>query len=141
MAISFRPPSRSVVLCNFRGYELPEIVKTRPVVVLKWHKTNPLLIAVVPLSTTEPTTIEAYHYKLLQNPLTDGPKDVWAKCDMVAMVSMARLDAPRSARDPYTRRRTFAPAKVGHDQFNAIRLCVARALGLDSLFLPPAAPV
>ncbi len=72
------------------------MVKKRPVVVISprlRHRTG--LCIVVPLSTTAPTPVLAYHHHIqLGSPL--GPtwpdSDMWAKCDMLYTVSFDRLD-------------------------------------------------
>jgi uncharacterized protein YifN (PemK superfamily) len=138
MPIPYQPRPREIVFCDFRGFEAPEMIKRRPVVVLASHKTNARLVAVIPLSTSAPTQLELHHYQLLQNPLPDEPaKVVWAKCDMVAVVSTERLDLIRLNRRRPDGKREYLRSKLGQDQFDEIRKGVAHALGLVSLFTPP----
>jgi uncharacterized protein YifN (PemK superfamily) len=134
LALSFQPKPRTVVYCDFAGYIKPEIVKRRPVVVLSAHKRNSRLVAVVPLSTTRPNPVERHHCRLRRNPLpNDKDAEVWAKCDMVAVVSLQRLDLiPTGRRYPDGRREYVAP-KVDIDQFDAIRAGVISGLGLGAL--------
>lgn len=140
MSLAFQPKPRTVVYCDFAGYIEPEIVKRRPVVVLAVHKRNSKLVAVVPLSTTKPDLVEAYHHRLLQNPLPGKQAgDVWAKCDMVAVVSIERLELVRTGRCLPDGRREYLLPKVGRDQFEAIRKGVVSGLGLGSLFGPSGA--
>lgn len=80
-----------MLICDFRGYEVPEMIKVRPVVVIRKHKTNSLLVTVVPLSTTAPDRILDHHLEL-QSHLQGASPVCWAKCDMVATVSLSRLD-------------------------------------------------
>ncbi|MGN7442685.1 type II toxin-antitoxin system PemK/MazF family toxin, partial [Pseudomonas lactis] len=54
MALLYQPKEGSVLICDFRGYEVPEIIKIRPVIVIRKHRTNKLLVTVVPLSTINP---------------------------------------------------------------------------------------
>ena len=122
MPIPYQPKPRQIMMCDFRGFETPEMIKTRPVIVLASHKTNSKLVAVVPLSTTEPTTPELHHYRLLHNPIPDeANKIVWAKCDMVAVVSIARLDLIRLNRRRADGQREYLTSKLGQDQFDEIR--------------------
>lgn len=141
MSLLFQPKPRSIVFCNFAGFVEPEIVKRRPVVVLAVHKRNSKLVTVVPLSTTAPDPVEAHHYRLKQNPLPGAQeKVVWAKCDMVAVVSIERLDLVHTGRGPDGKRQ-YLRLQIGQDQFDAIRQGVASALGLLSLTGPkPPAP-
>ena len=134
LSLTFQPKPRTVVYCDFSGYIAPEIIKRRPVVVLSAHKRNSKLVAVVPLSTTAPDPVEAHHYRLLQNPLLNEKEaEVWAKCDMVAVVSIARLDLIRTGRRLPDGRREYITPKIGAEQFDAIRRAVISGLGLGAL--------
>src|SRR5438552_2089757 len=135
MPTPFQPKPRAVVYCDFAGYIPPEMVKRRPVVVLASHKRNSKLVTVVPLSTTRPDPVEEHHYRLLQNPLPDpSVTEVWAKCDMVAVVSTERLELIRTGRRLPSGKREYLAAKIVREQFDEIRRGVASALGLISLF-------
>lgn len=126
MAISFHPKAGMILVCDFSGYVVPEIVKTRPVVIVSPdHLVRPGLCTVVPLSTTPPSPIRPYHYKFLNNPLQHESEEVWAKCDLIASVSVHRLDRVKVARGTY---RVF---HVSTDQLKRIRVCAAISLGLD----------
>jgi uncharacterized protein YifN (PemK superfamily) len=139
LTLSFQPKPRTVVYCDFAGYIEPEIVKRRPVVVLSVHKRNSKLVVVVPLSTTRPDPVETHHYRLLQNPLpNEKATEVWAKCDMVAVVSIERLDLIRTGRRFPDGRREYVTPKIGLDPFNAIRRAVIFGLGLGALLAGPA---
>lgn len=94
MPLLYQPKPGSVVICDFQGFVQPEMVKTRPVIVVQKHKHNKQLVTIVPLSTTAPHQVEQHHHELSCNPLPDKPDHtrVWAKCDMVYTVSLARLD-------------------------------------------------
>src|ERR1700687_1091332 len=138
MPLQHQPKPRSVVYCDFSGFIEPEIIRKRPVVVLAVHKRNSKLVTVVPLSTTPPIQIETHHYRLRQNPIPGERAEVWAKCDMLAVVSIERLDLVRPARGLDGKRR-YLTVQIGQDQFDEIRRGVVSALGLASLFAPPPA--
>ena len=127
MAITFYPKAGMVLMCNFRGYMLPEIVKTRPVVVISPnHLQRPGLCTVVPLSTTFPNPVCEYHYRLVGNPIPgDRAPEIWAKCDLVASISVKRLDRIRIARG------TYEVGRVSMAQVRAMRLAVIRSIGVD----------
>ena len=114
-------------MCDFRGYELPEIVKTRPVVVVSpAHLGRKDLVSVVPLSTTAPEPVALYHYKLVGNPIPGNAEtEVWAKCDLIATVSFARLDRIKLGRG------NFQMGNVSMEQVRAIRRGVMVSLGVD----------
>lgn len=79
-------------------------------------------------------------YRLLQNPLPHSTApEVWAKCDMVAVVSIDRLDLVRTPRGANGTRQ-YLSLSIGADQFEAIRRGVVQALGLSSVIIPPPQP-
>ncbi|PVM84219.1 type II toxin-antitoxin system PemK/MazF family toxin [Caulobacter endophyticus] len=125
MALLYQPRPGEVVMCDFQGYVAPEMIKRRPVVVLARNRRNRQLVTVVPLSTTAPNPLEAYHHQLAQSPLPNAQGIAcWAKCDMVATVSLARLDRCKAGRGKYV-----APMLPTPD-LASIRAGVAIALGV-----------
>jgi uncharacterized protein YifN (PemK superfamily) len=115
-------------MCDFSGYVIPEMVKVRPVVVIARNRKNRQLVTVVPLSTTAPDALEDHHHQLSANPLPGKERiTCWAKCDMVATVSLARLD-----RFKISHRQYVAPFLPQAD-FDAICRAVLNALGLSGL--------
>lgn len=127
MAIGFHPKAGMILICDFRGYRVPEIVKVRPVVVISPnHLVRSGLVTVVPLSTTAPKPILAYHVSLGENAVP-GQRDieVWAKCDLLATVSFGRLDRIRLPG------RKYVVGRVSKQQVKMMRIAAARSLGLD----------
>lgn len=127
MALTFQPRPGQVVMCDFSGYVVPEMIKVRPVVVLARNRKNRQLVTVVPLSTTAPDALEDHHHELSANPLP-GKEHItcWAKCDMVATVSLARLDRYKTAR------RLYVTPNLPNADFVAICGAVLNALGLSA---------
>lgn len=127
MALLFHPKPGNVLICDFKGYLAPEMIKRRPVVVVSpAHLHRPGLLAVVPLSTTAPNPIEPYHYRLKGNPVPGSDAlETWAKCDMLATVCIARLDRFKLDRGKYE------IGYVSMEQVRAIRHAVALSIGLD----------
>lgn len=127
MSFTLFPKAGMVLMCDFAGYVTPEIIKVRPVVVISpTHLHRPGLVTVVPLSTTAPSPVMAYHYLLQGNPVPgSSATEVWAKCDLSATVRLDRLDRVEHARRQYS---------IGHispNQVRAIRLGVLASLGID----------
>lgn len=115
-----------VLMCDFAGYRVPEIVKVRPVVVISPnHLPRPGLATIVPLSTTAPDPVQSYHYKLIGSPFPHDPAEVWAKCDLVASVCFDRLDRVKVARG------TYQIFHVSMEQVRQMRRCAALSLGID----------
>ncbi|WP_150802226.1 type II toxin-antitoxin system PemK/MazF family toxin [Pseudomonas fluorescens] len=127
MPLQYQPREGSVLICDFRGYEVPEMVKVRPVVVIRKHRTNRLLVTVVPLSTTAPESFLDHHLGL-ENHLQGGSPVCWAKCDMVATVSLPRLD--RIKRRDRQGKRVYEISQLSAEEFAAIKAAVRSALGL-----------
>lgn len=128
MPLKYSPKEASVLICDFDGFKEPEMIKKRPVVVLRKHKHNGQLVTVVPLSTTEPEKLAAYHVELPC--YLPGDKDIcWAKCDMVYTVSIARLDLCMT-RDRATGRRIYQAFPMAQEHFAAVQAAVRAGLGI-----------
>ena len=134
MALNFHPEPGMVLICDFTtGFRVPEIVKRRPVVVIspRRRRASPLC-TVVALSTTAPSPVERFHHRLdpasLPGRLAD--KETWAKGDLLATVSLARLDRVRVGRNKQGKRLYLAHAVTAGD-LSALRQCVQVALGLQ----------
>lgn len=102
------PRPGDVLICDYStGFIVPEMVKHRPVVVVSGRERHARrLCTVVPLSTTHPTPIEAWHCRVPVAIPGWHVGDSWAKCDMLATVCFNRLDKPhtktRSGRSYHT---------------------------------------
>lgn len=96
VALNFHPRPGTVLICDFAGFQIPEIVKRRRVVVVSPRRRRLALAAttviVVPLSTTAPDLSEGWHVQISARP---GLVDCWAKGDMITHVRLARLDRIR----------------------------------------------
>lgn len=132
MPLLYQPRPGAVIMCDFRGYVVPEMVKVRPVVVIARNRKNRQLVTVVPLSTTQPTALEDYHHELSANPLP-GKAGIrcWAKCDMIATVALDRLDRYKIARGQ------FVVPMLPATDFDGIRVGVAKALNLTHIGIVP----
>jgi uncharacterized protein YifN (PemK superfamily) len=102
MGLKFQPKPGMVLICDFRGFEEPEMVKRRPVVVVASNPDTDQLVTVVPLSKSPPQRYRAWHYALTAPlvPLSGGAP-IWAKCDILHTFSTARLDPIRITRNYY----------------------------------------
>ena len=110
------------------------MVKRRPAVVITGvlpRRNN--LHTVVPLSGTPSDPRNLYHCKIeLPAPLPDPFSETvwWVKADMIATVSLERLDLFRTERDQYGRRKYLTNIKVSDAQFVEIMNAVRHALGI-----------
>lgn len=128
--LSFHPHAGTMVYCDFRGNEQPEIIKKRPVIIVTPrlpHRNN--LCTVVPTSTTPPDHPQPYHVRLSKNYHPNEPDDVpvWAKCDLLTNISMARLDRFRVGHRKY-----HAP-RISSEDLQAVRVGILHALGFQAL--------
>lgn len=134
MAITFHPAHGTVLMCDFSGFQPPEMVKKRPVVVVSPKRNNSQLCLVVPLSSVAPNPIEDHHHCLgpasLPAKLAETP--TWAKCDMITTVALTRLDRVADGRGPQGARK-YTTKKVSDDDMRAIRRGILSALGLKTL--------
>ena len=121
-------------MCNFAGFQPPEMTKNRLVVVLT-HK-RPQIATVVPISATEPNTIENWHHELDKKSLPQRFRDQrsWAKCDMVTTVSLSRLDRIMLRKNKYGQR-TYGIHQVSNEDLEAIQRGVLETFGLAHLIL------
>lgn len=98
MALPYYPRRAEVLICNFdSGFQPPEMVKKRPVVVVSTKASHARrLCTVVPFSTTEPDHAHCWHYALphVKVPGLAPLGPMWAKCDMLATVCFERLNKP-----------------------------------------------
>lgn len=98
MPLPYFPRPGEVLICAFDDAAIgAEMVKRRPAVVVSRHNASGSRLAtVVPLSTTAPNPTLPWHHPLPHLRITGWPSDAvsWAKCDMLATVSLDRLNKP-----------------------------------------------
>lgn len=86
MALKFHPRAGQIFIGNFKDLNAPEINKVRPVIVISPRLPNRSeLVAVVPISTSEPRYARPYIYRLSKNyhPSEEDNLPCWAKADLV----------------------------------------------------------
>lgn len=136
MAIDFNPQQGAILVCDFRGYESPEMNKKRPVVVVSPRFRNrQRLCSVVPLSTTPPRPIELYHYRLVTDPPLPEPYPEpfhWVKADMVYTVSFSRLSVLYMGKD-VSGRRLYDNRVVSDTDLLNIKKAVLHGIGMGAL--------
>ena len=136
MALMYYPRQGEILLCNFdTGFVPPEMVKRRPVVVVSPRLRKRFeLVAIVPLSTTDPDPVQAHHCMLeLERPLPapfNSPV-MWAKSDMLVTVARSRLDRFRAGRRGGPRK--YVSGQINPEQFRAVRASILCGLGLENL--------
>ena len=104
MALKFFPRAGQIFVCDYSGFKEPEMVKTRPVIVI-----SPRLpyrsdvVTVVPISRSPPRQNLPFVYKLSKNYHPDEPDDLdcWAKADLVMNMGLYRLTPFKVGRRKY----------------------------------------
>jgi len=126
-ALQLHLKTGEIVICDFTGLHEPEMVKRRPVVVISKTSTHWRgLCTIVPLSSTEPSRVQAWHVALSRNPLRghlpsghpfEVEDRVWAKCDMLYTLAFDRISRP------YVRsngRRVYPPVRLPSNDLAAV---------------------
>ena len=136
MAISIHPEPGTIIVCDFKGFIPPEMVKRRPAVVLSPRlRKRDGLCSVVPLSTTAPNHVMEYHHKLYTSPPLPAPYNAdfhWVKADMLCTVSFDRLFLMRDGKADDGQRR-YDVRVIDQADLLKIRACVLHALGMSVL--------
>ncbi|MGB0784134.1 MAG: type II toxin-antitoxin system PemK/MazF family toxin [Marinomonas sp.] len=139
MALKFHPNPGTLLICDFdTGFQVPEMTKKRPVIVISPKRKNCSgLCTVVAISTVVPDHIEKWHYHLPMASMPNVPnfqrKDSWVKGDMIYRVSFERLSLIRTKRDTTTGKRDYFTQTLGRKQMKSIYSCVLNALNLEAL--------
>lgn len=126
-------------MCDFSGFEEPEMVKERPVIVLAGPmKGRGALVTVVPLSTVEPPTLMPYHLKMPKQCLPKNgmfqERDSWVKGDMIYTVAFHRLDLIRvGPRDRRTGKRVYYLNVLSRERMRDIYACVLHGMHMGHL--------
>lgn len=136
MPIQFHPEPGTILVCDFKDLEPPEMCKRRPVIVLSPRlKRKSGFCTVAPFSTTDPWPPAAYHYRLRTSPRLPEPYTSeyhWIKADMLYTVSFKRLYLMSNGKDS-SGNRIYDVRVVSDEDLRAIRACVLHGIGLPSL--------
>jgi mRNA interferase MazF len=130
MAIDFHPRAGEVLMCDFRGFKEPEMVKPRPVIVISPRLPyRSEIAAIVPISLTPPKHPLPFCFKLSRNYHPQEPDDLpcWAKADMLLNIGIYRLTAFKIGR------RKYVCPPLSPEDLAAVRHAVLCGLGLDRL--------
>lgn len=136
MAIQFNPEQGTILVCDFKGFVQPEMVKRRPVVVVSPRlRKRAGLCTIVPLSTTPPKEVAPYHFKLHVTPVLPEPYNAdfhWVKGDMLYTVSFDRLFLPFNGKETDGKRK-YDVRVIDEADLLKIQQCILHGLGLTNL--------
>ena len=134
MALRYHPKQGTFVLVRFdKAFKVPEMVKTRPcLVVSKRIKSRPNLVTVVPLSTTAPDPVMPYHCEIhveVELPRRWSAETCWVKGDMLYALSFERVDLFNLGRDESGRRR-YQTETICRDTLSRVQKCILAGIGM-----------
>jgi mRNA interferase MazF len=137
MGLKFHPEQGAILICDYStGFILPKMIKKRPVVVISPRpRRGKHFGTVIPLSTTIPNPVERYHHLLhpLSLPGKFSERETWAKCDMIATVSLDRLDRIKLGKD-VNGKRVYTNHVILANDLKAIKKGVLVTLGINLPF-------
>lgn len=137
MALMYYPRDGEVLSCDFKGFIAPEMVKTRPVVIIGprlRHRGD--LATIVPLSTSPIESPKNWQVRVQLKPVLPEPFDseyAWAICDLVCSISTTRLDRFRPPRPRYGARGKWVSSKISKQDLALVKHGVLCGLGFESL--------
>lgn len=136
MSLPYHPEQGTIVICDFKGSIDPEMNKRRPAIVVSPRlRQRGRLCAIVPLSTTPPSQIMPYHYKLHVEPVLPEPYNArfhWVKADMIYTVSFDRLSLPFNGKDAGGKR-NYDVRVIDKADLIKVQECILHGLGLTTL--------
>lgn len=131
--LKYYPNRGEILICNYSGFKEPEMVKTRPVIIISPRFRNrDKLCTVIPLSTTPPRIREKYHLQLYlprRMPEPFNSQLPWIKADMINTVSRDRLSLMKCGKNPDGTRKYYR-AKLSDEELHKIEEAIKFALGI-----------
>ena len=133
--INFHPKKGQILFCDFRGFEAPEMVKTRPILIITGSMIgkDSRLVTIVPISITTPKPICKWHYKLEAKYMPRAKffrhTDCWVKADMIYTVSIKRLWLIKLGLNEFGKMKYFRK-KLSSDIFIEVKKAILA--GLDN---------
>jgi uncharacterized protein YifN (PemK superfamily) len=133
-SINLPPNAGQFLVCDYKGFIVPEMVKKRLVIVIspRPRHNNAGIAHVIPLSTTVPNHILDHHIQIRLPQQLIGinawKEDCWAKCDMINTVSYKRLELIRLGRDN-TGRRLYSNICIDKETLITLRKAASKAFG------------
>lgn len=138
MPIKYPPYSGQFLICDYRGFVEPEMVKRRPVIVISPRdRLGYNLVHVIPLSTTAPIPVQSHHITIAMPPRLVGreigemviAEFSWAKCDLINTVSFSRLELIPIGRNA-AGDRIYSSDRVPNDVLTNLRKSAAKRMGI-----------
>jgi mRNA interferase MazF len=135
LAIQFHPQIGTIVVCDYRGLEEPEMVKRRlSIVVSDGYDFAHGICIVVPLSTTEPAEIKPYHYRIAWDTPFPAPYNSnfhWVKGDMIYTMGFERLFLPFDRKDGG--KRQYDIRQLPGHKLKEVQKCILHGMSLSCL--------
>jgi len=138
MPLRYQPRPGDIFMCAFpECFDVPEMVKTRPVIVVSPQLPGRRdLVCVVPISHSDPVQMCEHHcvvpVRMLPKFMQATGGDRWAKCDMLYTFSTRRLSPVEHGRRDARGKRGYEYPKVDRATLDIVRRAVASSLGIDT---------
>ncbi|EPI2684581.1 type II toxin-antitoxin system PemK/MazF family toxin [Vibrio cholerae] len=134
LAIKYSPKVGQILMCDFSGFREPEMVKTRPVLVIGTRPNGHNLVTIVALSSTEPDKRQSYHLPLDDNHLPRHKffkGNTWVKGDMIYTLSFDRLSYVCLGSE--NRKRMYFQNRLSREVMKEVYSCVLNGINLGAL--------
>ncbi|MEZ8704158.1 type II toxin-antitoxin system PemK/MazF family toxin [Vibrio cyclitrophicus] len=135
MGLKHSPKVGQILMCDFKGMKEPEMVKRRPVIVIKSSRYGPKLVQVACLSTAAPEPQMDYHMliddKYLPRDKFFEGKETWLKGDMIYTMGFERLDLIRLGFE--NGKRVYFGQSLSRENMKNIFTCVLHGMNLGHL--------
>lgn len=122
-------------MCDFGGFKAPEMIKSRPVLVLNTRPNGHRLVTITCLSTTAPEKPQPHHMQLDDNHLPRHKffrgGTTWVKGDMIYTLSFDRLSYVSLGSD--NGKRIYFQNRLGRETMKEVYSCVLHGLNLGAL--------
>lgn len=129
MPIQFHPRAGQILMCDFKGFVEPEMIKVRPVMVVSPKLPfRSHIVAIVPISLSAPRHDQPYVVRLSKNYHPQEADDLpcWAKCDMIVNIGLHRLEGFKVGR------RKWATPQATSEDLRSVRAGVLHGLGVHN---------
>ena len=135
MGIKYSPKVGQILMCNFHGFKEPEMVKDRPVIVVKTNPSGYKLATVVCLSTKKPYPVQPHHMEIEDSHLPRtkffSKGTTWLKGDMIYSVSFDRLSYVSLG--SVAGKRQYFQNRLSRDVMKEVYSCILHGLNIGFL--------
>ncbi len=138
MALKYHPEPGTLLMCDFENFRRPEMIKTRPVIVVSPKlKRCSGLCTIVAISTVEPIPAQHYHMPLDSSLLPQTAffqrSPSWVKGDMIYRVSFDRLNLIQIGKNPVTGKRDYFTDRLDDETMKLVYGCIMTSINIGHI--------